>query len=106
VKKKFADQKDAEQLNISVPRSLIEVLRPISQQVDLEFYKVLLVGLDAFVRDNRHTITPELYEAYRRLRNSLWWREFSLRERRSVLGSIAAKCASNETGKAISREMH
>jgi hypothetical protein len=30
-----------------------------------------LVGLDAFVRDNRHTITPELYEAYRRLRNSL-----------------------------------
>jgi hypothetical protein len=71
VKKKFADQKDAEQLNISVPRSLIEVLRPISQQVDLEFYKVLLVGLDAFVRDNRHTITPELYEAYRRLRNSL-----------------------------------
>jgi hypothetical protein len=71
VKKKPADQKDAEHLSISVPRGLLEVLRPISQQVDLEYYKVLLVGLDAFVRDNRHTISPEFYDAYRRLRNSL-----------------------------------
>jgi hypothetical protein len=71
VKKKLADQKDAEHLSISVPRGLLEVLRPISQQVDLEYYKVLLVGLDAFLRDNRHTISPELYEAYRRLRSSL-----------------------------------
>ena len=56
---------------MSVPYGLIEVLRPISQQLDLEYYKVLLVGLDTFVRDNRHTISPELYEAYKRLRNSL-----------------------------------
>jgi hypothetical protein len=71
VKKKPAEQKDTEQLSISVPRGLLEVLRPISQQLNLEYYKVLLVGLDAFVRDNRHTISPELYEAYKRLRNSL-----------------------------------
>jgi hypothetical protein len=71
VKKKPADRKDTEQLTISVPRGLVEVLRPISQQLDLEYYKVLLVGLDAFVRDNRHKISPELYEAYKRLRNSL-----------------------------------
>ena len=71
MKKKPADRKDAEQLTISVPRSLLDVLHTISQQVDLEYYKVFLVGLDAFVRDNRHTITPELYESYRRLRNSL-----------------------------------
>jgi hypothetical protein len=71
VKKKPADRKNTEQLTISVPRDLLEVLRPISQQLDLEYYKVLLVGLDAFVRDNRHTISPELYEAYKRLRNSL-----------------------------------
>jgi hypothetical protein len=71
VKKKPPDPKDTEQLTISVPRGLVEVLRPISQQLDLEYYKVLLVGLDAFVRDNRHKISPELYEAYKRLRNSL-----------------------------------
>jgi len=71
VKKKPADRKNTEQLTISVPRDLLEVLRPISQQLDLEYYKVLLVGLDAFVRDNRHTLSPELYEAYKRLRNSL-----------------------------------
>lgn len=71
MKKKPAEQKDTEQLSISVPRGLLEVLRPISQQLNLEYYKVLLVGLDAFVRDNRHTISPELYEAYKRLRNSL-----------------------------------
>jgi hypothetical protein len=71
VKKKLAVWRDTEQLTISVPRGLLEVLRPISQQLDLEYYKVLLVGLDAFVRDNRHTISPELYEAYKRLRNSL-----------------------------------
>jgi hypothetical protein len=71
VKKQPADRKDTEQLTISVPRGLLEVLRPISQQLDLEYYKVLLVGLDAFVRDNRHKISPELYEAYKRLRNSL-----------------------------------
>ena len=70
MKKKPADRKDTEQLTISVPRGLLEVLRPISQQLDLEYYKVLLVGLDAFVRDNRHQISPELYEAYKRLRNS------------------------------------
>jgi hypothetical protein len=61
VKKKPADRKDTEQLTISVPRGLLEVLRPISQQLDLEYYKELLVGLDAFVRDNRHKISPELY---------------------------------------------
>jgi hypothetical protein len=71
VKKKPADRKDTQQLTISVPRGLLDVLHPISQQLDLEYYKVLLVGLDAFVRDNRHTIRPELYEAYKRLRNSL-----------------------------------
>ena len=71
MKKKPADRKNTEQLTISVPRDLLEVLRPISQQLDLEYYKVLLVGLDAFVRDNRHTLSPELYEAYKRLRNSL-----------------------------------
>jgi hypothetical protein len=71
LKKKPADRKDTEQLTISVPRGLVEVLRPIPQQLDLEYYKVLLVGLDAFVRDNRHKISPELYEAYKRLRNSL-----------------------------------
>jgi len=71
VKKKPADRKNTEQLTISVPRDLLEVLRPISQQLDLEYYKVLLVGLDAFVRDNRHTLSPEVYEAYKRLRNSL-----------------------------------
>ena len=71
MKKKPAARKNTEQLTISVPRDLLEVLRPISQQLDLEYYKVLLVGLDAFVRDNRHTISPELYEAYKRLRNSL-----------------------------------
>ena len=79
MKKKPADRKNTEQLTISVPRDLLEVLRPISQ--DLEYYKVLLVGLDAFVRDNRHTISPELYEAYKRLRNSLWWEELSLVQR-------------------------
>jgi hypothetical protein len=71
LKKKPADRKDTEQLTISVPRGLVEVLLPISQQLDLEYYKVLLVGLDAFVRDNRHKISPELYEEYKRLRNSL-----------------------------------
>ena len=71
MKKKPADRKNTEQLTISVPRDLLEVLRPISQQLDLEYYKVLLVGLDAFVRDNRHTLSPEVYEAYKRLRNSL-----------------------------------
>jgi hypothetical protein len=71
LKKKPADRKNTEQLTISVPRGLVEILHPISQQLDLEYYKVLLVGLDAFVRDNRHKISPELYEAYKRLRNSL-----------------------------------
>jgi hypothetical protein len=71
VKKKPAERKDTEQLTISVPRGLLEVLRPISEQLDLEYYKVLLMGLDAFVRDNRHTINPELYEAYKRQRKSL-----------------------------------
>ena len=61
----------AEQLTISVPRGLLDVLRPISLQLDLEYSKVLIVGLDAFVRDNRHKISPELYEEYKRLRNSL-----------------------------------
>jgi hypothetical protein len=71
VKKKPAESRDTEKLTMSVPCGLIEVLRPISQRLDLEYYKVLLVGLDTFVRDNRHTISPELYEAYKRLRNSL-----------------------------------
>ena len=44
---------------------------PISLQLDLEYSKVLMVGLDAFVRDNRHKISSELYEEYKRLRNSL-----------------------------------
>jgi hypothetical protein len=71
VKKKPDERKDTEQLAISVPRALLGVLRPISEQLNLDYYKVLLVGLDAFVRDNRHTISPELYEAYKRQRNSL-----------------------------------
>ena len=71
MKKKPADRKDTEQLTISVPRGLLEVLRPISLQLDLEYSKVLMVGLDAFFRDNRHKINPELYEEYKRLRNSL-----------------------------------
>jgi hypothetical protein len=71
VKKKSAERKDTEQLTISVPRDLLEVLQPITEQINLEYYKVLLVGLDAFIRDNRHTISPELYEAYKRRRNSL-----------------------------------
>ena len=54
-----------------MPRGLLDVLRPISLQLDLEYSKVLIVGLDAFVRDNRHKISPELYEEYKRLRNSL-----------------------------------
>ena len=68
---KPANRKDTEQLTISVPRGLLEALRPISQQLDVEYYRVHLVGLDAFVRDNRHTMSPELYDAYKRLRNSL-----------------------------------
>ena len=78
MKKKPADRKDPEQLTISVPRGLLDVprglldvLRPIALQLDLEYSKVLIVGLDAFVRDNRHKISPELYEQYKRLRNSL-----------------------------------
>jgi len=71
MKKKPADRKDAEQLTISVPRGLLDVLRPISLRLDLEYSKVLIVGLDAIVRDNRHKISPELYEEYKRLRNSL-----------------------------------
>jgi len=35
--------------------------RPISLLLDLEYSKVLMVGLDAFVRDNRHKISRELY---------------------------------------------
>jgi hypothetical protein len=69
--KRPADRKDTEQLTISVPRGLLDVLRPISVQLDLEYPKVLMVGLDAFVRDNRHNISPELYDEYKRLRNSL-----------------------------------
>ena len=71
MKKKTTAQKDTEQLTITVPRGLLAVLRPISLQLDLEYSKVLIVGLDAFVRDNRHKISPELYEEYKRLRNSL-----------------------------------
>ena len=71
MKKRPANRKDTEQLTISVPRGLLDVLRPISLQLDLEYSKVLIVGLDAFVRDNRHKISPELYEEYKRLRNSL-----------------------------------
>ena len=71
MKKKPTARKDTEQLTISVPRGLLAVLRPISLQLDLEFSKVLIVGLDAFVRDNRHKISPELYEEYKLLRNSL-----------------------------------
>jgi hypothetical protein len=48
----------------SKPAVWLDVLRPISLQLDLEYS-------DAFVRDNRHKISPELYEAYKRLRNSL-----------------------------------
>jgi hypothetical protein len=71
VKKKPADREDTEQLTISVPRGLLDILRPVSLQLDLEYSKVFIVGLDAFVRDNRHKISPELYEEYKRLRNSL-----------------------------------
>ena len=59
MKKKPSDPKD--RLTISVPRGLLDVLRPISLQLDLEYSKVLMVGLDAFVRDNRHKISRELY---------------------------------------------
>jgi hypothetical protein len=69
VKKKPSDRKY--RLSISIPRGLLAVLRPISLQLDLEYSKILIVGLDAFVRDNRHKISPELYEEYKRLRNSL-----------------------------------
>ena len=71
MKKRPADRKDTVQLTISVPGGLLDVLSPISLQLDLEYSKVLIVGLDAFVRDNRHKISPELYEEYKRLRNSL-----------------------------------
>jgi hypothetical protein len=71
MKKKPADREDTEQLTIAVPRGLLDVLRPISLPLDLEYSKVLTVGLDAFVRDNRHKISPELYKQYKRLRNSL-----------------------------------
>jgi hypothetical protein len=71
VKKKPSDRKDTEQLTISVPRGLLIVLRPICTQLDLEYSKVFIVGLDAFVRDNRHELNPELYQDYKRLRNSL-----------------------------------
>jgi hypothetical protein len=71
MKKKSAEWRDTEKVTMSVPCALLEVLRPISQQLDLEYNKVLLVGLDTFVWDNRHKISPELYEAYKRLRNSL-----------------------------------
>ena len=69
MKKKPSDRND--RLTISLPRGLLAVLHPISLQLDLEYSKVLIVGLDAFVRDNRHKISPELYEEYKRLRNSL-----------------------------------
>jgi hypothetical protein len=69
VKKKPSDRND--RLTISLPRGLLAVLRMISLQLDLEYSKVLIVGLDAFVRDNRHKISPELYEEYKRLRNFL-----------------------------------
>ena len=71
MKKKPADRKDTEELTISVPRGLLAVLPPIVQQLDLEYSQVLMAGLDAYVRDNRHKISPELYEEYKRLRNSL-----------------------------------
>ena len=71
MKKKPPDRKDTEKLTIYIPRGLLDVLRPISLHLDLEYSKVLIVGLDAFVRDNRHKISPELYEEYKRLRNSL-----------------------------------
>jgi hypothetical protein len=58
-------------MSISIPRGLLAVLRPISLQLDLEYSKVLIVDLDTFVRDNRHKISPELYEEYKQLRNSL-----------------------------------
>ena len=48
MKKRPADRKDTEQLTISVPRGLLDVFRPISLQLDLEYSKVLMVGLDAF----------------------------------------------------------
>jgi hypothetical protein len=64
-------EKTLSNLTISVPRSLLDVLRPISLQPDLEYSKVLIVGSDAFVRDNRHKVSPELYEEYKRLRNPL-----------------------------------
>jgi hypothetical protein len=69
VKKKPPDRKY--RLSISIPRGLLAVLRPISLQLDLDYSKVLIVGLDTFVRDNRHKISPELYEEYKQLRNSL-----------------------------------
>jgi hypothetical protein len=69
MKKKPCDPKD--RLTISVPHGLLAVLPPIALQLDLEYSQILMVGLDAYVRDNRHKISPELYEEYKRLRNSL-----------------------------------
>ena len=69
MKKKLSDPKG--KLTIYVPRDLLAVLPPIALQLDLEYSQVLMAGLDAYVRDNRHKISPELYEEYKRLRNSL-----------------------------------
>jgi hypothetical protein len=60
MKKNPSDPKD--RLTISVPRGLLAVLPPIALQLDLEYSQILMVGLDAYVRDNRHKISPELYE--------------------------------------------
>ena len=69
MKKKPSDPK--ERLTISVPHGLLAVLPPIALQLDLEYSQVLMMGLDAYVRDNRHKLSPELYAEYKRLRNSL-----------------------------------
>jgi hypothetical protein len=69
MKKKPSDPK--ERLTISVPHGLLAVLPPIALQLDLEYSQILMVGLDAYLRDNRHKISAELYEEYRQLRNSL-----------------------------------
>ena len=69
MKKKPSDPKD--RLTISVPRGLLAVLPPIALQLDLEYSQLLMAGLDAYVRDNRHKISPELYEEHKRQRNFL-----------------------------------
>ena len=69
MKEKPSDPK--ERLTISVLHGLLAVLPPIALQLDLEYSQILMVGLDAYLRDNRHKISAELYEEYKRLRNSL-----------------------------------